>query len=85
MYKLLRQKRGATLVVVLIVATVLTVLSLILVKAALSQLVLTQRDRHIDYTYYANHSAIDVCFKYISGLKDIGKTNLAAVDVSDPI
>ncbi len=57
--KILKSKKGATLVTVVIVVTVLVLLSSILMDIVLNNLVLTKRHMNIDFAYYAGESSIE--------------------------
>lgn len=59
MQKMLKNKKGVTLVTVLIVVTVLVLLSAMLIEAIMQGFVLTKRHRNIDFAYYAGESAIE--------------------------
>lgn len=59
MIRVIKNRKGATLVTVVIVVTVLVILSSILLDAVLSNLVMTKRHMNIDFAYYAGESAIE--------------------------
>lgn len=59
MNKIIRSKKGATFVTVVIIVTVLIILSSILLDAVMSNLVMTKRHMNIDFAYYAGESAIE--------------------------
>lgn len=59
MRKILRNKKGMTLVAVMIIMTALVLLCAILLESVMHTLVLTKRHQNIDYAYYAGESAIE--------------------------
>jgi len=64
--KMLKSKKGATLVTVVIIVTVLVLLCSILMDIILNNLVLTKRHMNIDFAYYAGESAIENWFSVIN-------------------
>lgn len=65
MNRMLNNKKGITLVTVIIVVTVLVILSALLMQTVIYSLTLTKRHKNVDYTYYAGESAIENWFSVI--------------------
>ncbi|HHX17797.1 MAG TPA: hypothetical protein GX727_02930 [Clostridium sp.] len=65
MYKLFKSEKGAALVNVVIITTVLMLLSMLLVDYAFQSLVNAKRQNNVDITYYSGHSAIEILFGII--------------------
>ncbi len=86
MLKKLNNKKGMTLVTVVIVVTVLVILSAMLIEAVMQSLVLTKRHKNIDFAYYAGESAIEkwssLIYDQIND-PDIG-SGYTALNISDP-
>ncbi|OPZ92280.1 MAG: hypothetical protein BWY74_01658 [Firmicutes bacterium ADurb.Bin419] len=66
MSRMLKNKKGITLVTVIIVVTVLVILSAMLMQTVIYSLALTKRHKNVDYTYYAGESAIENWFSVIT-------------------
>lgn len=80
---MLKNKKGATLVTVVIIVTVLVLLGSILMDIVLNNLVLTKRHMNIDFAYYAGESAIENWISVInSQLKGDSITSSYAGDVT---
>lgn len=80
---MLKSKKGATLVTVVIIVTVLVLLGSILMDIVLNNLVLTKRHMNIDFAYYAGESAIENWISVIySQIKNDSVTSGFTGDVS---
>lgn len=82
-----KNKKGMTLVTVMLIMTVLVILCAILAETVMQTIVLTKRHRNIDLAYYAGESAIEnwtsVIEQKICNNLDIG-SDFGAVDLSSP-
>jgi len=84
MYRILLQKKGSTIVTVIIVTAVLIILGMIMIDMTIQGLASTKRNRHIDYTDYSIQSAVEKWFSIIQSdeYKNIGMSEqpLSATD-----
>ncbi len=68
MKRIYKNKKGASLITVMIILTVLTLLSVVLVDMSIQGLVLSKRSKNIDFAYYAGESSIENWFSEIKKL-----------------
>lgn len=86
MNRILKNKKGISLVTVIIVVTVLVILSTLLMQTVIYSLSLTKRHKNVDYAYYAGESAIENWFSVIKKVLDdqsIINAYPGTLDVSD--
>ncbi|HOM01411.1 MAG TPA: hypothetical protein PLH43_01105 [Acetivibrio sp.] len=65
MFRALKKERGAALITVVIIAAILTTLSVVLLNSAIQGLTLSKRQKNIKLTYFAGQSAIEKWFNII--------------------
>ncbi|AEV68049.1 hypothetical protein [Acetivibrio clariflavus] len=86
MNKIIKNRKGATFVTVVIVVTVLVLLGSVLLDAVMTNLVLTKRHMNIDFAYYAGESAIENWFSVIeSNIDKIASDYTGEVEPSDNV